>query len=137
MATVQLDAQELAVTAWFVESAVVSLKEYLEEEGEEADSEEGMESAMRVRDLSLLEEVRAALQGGPGQTEGAALELTPEQLERLGRLADDAAALCRGERPRPEMQEMPLPPDAGALAHTLEGLRDRLRAHPQHPEPDA
>ncbi|MFP4560476.1 MAG: hypothetical protein ACLFRB_07590 [Thiohalorhabdus sp.] len=136
MATVRLDAQELAVAAWFVESAVVSLKEYLEEE-EGTDAEEGVEDAMRVRDLYLLEEIRAALQGEPAQTEGAALELTPQQLERLGRLADDAAALCRGERPRAEMQEMPLPPDAGALAHTLEGLRDRLRAHPQHPEPDA
>ncbi|MFA9460758.1 hypothetical protein [Thiohalorhabdus methylotrophus] len=132
MATAHLDAQELAITAWFVESAVVSLKEYLEE-----DAEEGVEDALRVRDLYLLEGIRSLLQGHLGSAESVSLELSAEQLERLSRLADDAAALCRGQRPgTEEMQALSTPPDASALAHILEGLRDKLRAHPEHPELD-
>ncbi|HKJ87031.1 MAG TPA: hypothetical protein VKA48_00735 [Gammaproteobacteria bacterium] len=131
MATVDLDVQERATLAWFVESAVVSLKEHLEE-----DEEEGVEDALRVRDLYLLDGIRTALQGGLGDTETAGPDLSAEQMERLSRLADNAAALCRGERVHGDMRTMPIPPDASALARILAGIRDKLRAHPDHPDPE-
>jgi len=132
MAQLELTAQELATVAWFLETAVVSLKEALEEA-----EEEGVEDAVRVRDLYDLEGLREALQGSLGaasEGEGATpLELTPRQLDRLGRLAEDAARLCRGEAPRGDMELPSALTEAEALEKTLVGVRDKAYGHPDFP----
>lgn len=133
MAVIRMDAQELATVAWFLESAIVSLKENLEEA-----EEEGVEDAVRARDLYELEGLRETLQAGLREgTEddgGRSVDLEPRQLARLGRLAGDAAALCRGEKTDADLGAMGIPPEAGALAATLAAVRDRARAHPQFPD---
>lgn len=133
MARLQLSAQELATIAWFLESAVVSLKEALEEA-----EEEGVEDAVRVRDLYDLEGLRASLQGslgaGPEGEEAVPLELTPRQLGQLGRLAEDAARLCRGETPRGDLEAPSALAEAGALEATLNAIRDKVRSHPEAPD---
>jgi hypothetical protein len=132
MVRLELTTHELALVAWFVEAAVVSLKESLEEQEEQ----EGVEDALRARDLFTLEALRESLQSGMGQAQGgeqgAAVELEAEQLNRLGRLAEDAVTLCRGKTPDSELAAMDTPPDAGALADSLAGIRDKVRAHPQY-----
>ncbi|HKJ71298.1 MAG TPA: hypothetical protein VKA55_06060 [Gammaproteobacteria bacterium] len=132
MARLELTTQELATVAWFLEAAVVSLKEALEEA-----EEEGVEDAVRARDLYDLEGLREALQGSLGAApEGTAatpLELTPTQLHRLGRLADDAARLCRGETPHGDLELPSALSEAATLEKTLAGVRDKARAHPEAP----
>ncbi len=135
MATVRMSAQELATVAWFLEAAVVSLKENLEEA-----EEEGMEDAARARHLYLLEGLRKSLQEGLRSEDGEGehwVELDPGQLGLLERLAGDALALCRGEKPGTDLDGMGTPPDAAALASILSGVRDRLRTHPQFPDQPA
>jgi hypothetical protein len=131
MAQLSLDAQELATIAWFLETAVVSLKEALEEA-----EEEGVEDAVRARDLYDLEGLREALQSSLGAApeggEAAALELTPRQLDRLARLADDAARLCRGETPRGDLELPSALNEAATLEKTLTGIRDKALGHPEH-----
>ena len=126
MPQLQLDAQEIATLAWFLESAIVSLKESLEEE----DEVQGVEDALTARDLDALEGLRGALQGALGG-EGAAVELTPEQMQRLARLADDAARVCRGGKGERVMG--PGPGDASALAGAVEAVAGRVRAHAEYP----
>jgi hypothetical protein len=132
MAQLGLDAQELATIAWFLETAVVSLKEALEEA-----EEEGVEDAVRARDLYDLEGLREALQGSLGAApegqEAVPLEVTPRQLDRLARLADDAARLCRGEAPRGDMELPAALPEAATLEKTLAGVRDKAQGHPEYP----
>lgn len=132
MARLELSAQELATIAWFLETAVVSLKEALEEA-----EEEGVEDAVRVRDLNDLEGLREAMQGSLGAApegeDARPLELAPRQLEQLARLADDAARLCRGEPPRGDMELPSALPEAEALEKTLIALRDKARGHPEAP----
>jgi len=132
MARLELTIHEIALVAWFVEAAVVSLKESLEEQEEQ----EGVEDALRARDLYVLDALREALQGGMGAAQGteqgAALELSGEQLNRVGRLAEDAIALCRGQQPDSDLAEMAVPPDAASLEKTLAGIRDKVQGHPDY-----
>ena len=129
MAQLSLTTQEVATLAWFLEAAVVSLKEALEEA-----EAEGVEDAVRARDLYDLEGLREAFQGAMGEApEGqAALDLAPRQLDRLGRLADDAARLCRGEAPRDDLELPSALPEAETLEKTLTGVRDKVIAHPDY-----
>ena len=129
MSRLQLSARELATLSWFLEAAVVSIKESLEEE-----REEGVEDALRVRELHELEELRSHLHVGSA-AESHELELSPPALGRLHRLAQDAIALCRGERPD-GLEDMPAPGDASSLRAVLEAVRDRLQAHPDLPAAD-
>jgi hypothetical protein len=126
MPQLQLDAQEIATLAWFLESAIVSLKESLEEE----DEVHGVEDALAARDLDALEGLRGTLQGALG-AEGAPVELTGEQMHRLARLADDAARVCRGGKGERVMG--PGPGDSSALAGAVEAVAGRVRAHPDYP----
>jgi len=130
MARLETTTHELALLAWFVEAAVVSLKVSLEEQEEQ----EGVEDALRARDLYVLEGLREALQGAMGAAgeAQAELELDAEQLNRLGRLAEDAIALCRGERPDSDLAEMAVPPDAAALEQSLTAVRDKVHGHPEY-----
>ena len=129
MAQLELTTQELATVAWFLEAAVVSLKEALEEA-----EEEGVEDAVRARDLYDLEGLRQTLQEGMGAApEGeAVVELDARQLARLARLADDAARLCRGETPRGDLELPSALPEAATLEKTLAGVRDKAAGHPEY-----
>ena len=130
MPQLQLDPQEVATLAWFLESAIVSLKESLEDE-EEA---HGVADALAARDLQALEGLRDALRGALG-AELAPVERTGEQMQRLVRLADDAARVCRGGQGERVMA--PGPGDASALAGAVEAVAGRVRAHPDYPgEPE-
>ena len=126
MPQLQLEPQEVATLAWFLESAIVSLKESLEEE----DEVQGVEDALAARDLQALEGLRGALQGALG-AEAAAVGLDGEQMQRLARLADDAARVCRGGQG--ERVLSPGPGDASALAQAMEAVAGRARAHPDYP----
>ena len=121
--------------AWFLETAVVSLKEVLEEP-----ESEGLGDAVRVRDLDDLEGLRERIQSQVGQggeeERPRVLELTPTQLHRLGRLAEDAGRLCREESPRMPMESPSALPEAQALERILEGVRKKVRGHPEHPAGD-
>jgi len=132
MARLEFNTHEIALVAWFLEAAVVSLKESLEEQEEQ----EGVEDALRARDLYLLESLRETLQGAMGSAQGAeqgaVLELSGEQLNRLGRLAGDAIALCRGQQPDSDLAEMAVPPDAASLEKSLAAVRDRVQGHPEY-----
>ncbi|MEF8793739.1 hypothetical protein [Thiohalorhabdus sp.] len=129
MAQVSLTTQEVATLAWFLEAAVVSLKEALEE----AESE-GVEDVVRARDLYDLETLREAFQGAMGEAleEKATLELAPGKLDRLARLADDAARLCRGETPRQDLELPSTLPEAETLEKTLVAVRDKVVEHPEY-----
>lgn len=129
MAQLALTTQEVATVAWFLEAAVVSLKEALEEA-----EAEGVEDALRARDLYDLEALRAAFQGAMGEApEGqATLDLAPGQLDRLARLADDAARLCRGETPRGDLELPSSLPEANTLEKALIAVRDKAVAHPEY-----
>ncbi len=134
MAQLELDAQELATMAWFLETAVVSLKEALEEE----EATEGVGDAVRARDLYDLEGLRERVQIGLGersQEDDASrrIDLTARQLQRLERLAADALCLCRGERPGTPLDSPPALAEAGALEEVLKGVRSKVQGHPGYP----
>lgn len=134
MAEIHLDPEEIATVAWFLETAVVSLKEALEEEGET----EGVGDAVRVRDLHDLEDLRQRIQLGlrSQSPEGSeeAVELPPEQLRNLARLAGDALRLCRGETPHKPLETPPALADASGLEGILEGVQSKAQGHPEFPD---